>query len=46
MKKNNTLSALLLASSVFAANTHATNNDVAAVHENANMIRSPYVIHS
>ncbi|ENO7812548.1 hypothetical protein ACB524_004389 [Salmonella enterica] len=30
------LSALLLASPVFAANTHATDNDVAAAHENAN----------
>ena len=30
------LSALLLASPVFAATTHATDNDVAAAHENAN----------
>lgn len=30
------LSALLLASPVFAATTHATDNDVAAAHESAN----------
>lgn len=30
------LSAILLASPVIAATTHATDNDVAAAHENAN----------